>query len=157
MIETFAEFINEDFFYTTDIITDFTFGDRWFYYEEDDEILYGCDEQPVDIKSLFYFNPKTCSIYVGDKKVEYDINNPLCLIRYFYKDDEIKIYKDDDVIKYFDSIGHNINGDILSKNNRNKIQNLFVEQEEKGKQILIYGTELLASTFDIIEEKEGES
>ena len=56
MIKKFEEYIEEDFNFTISDIGDISFEDRWFYYEPDDDIIYGSDDKPVDKKYLFYFN-----------------------------------------------------------------------------------------------------
>lgn len=145
MIHNFEDFINEDFTYDVDIISDFTFDDGWYFYEPEDEIIYRSDNEPVDINCLFYFNTKECSVYIGGKKLDYDINDPKCLIKYLYKDNEVKIFRDDEVIEYLETIGCGIN-------DREKIQKHFSSEDDKGKSLLIHGQELVACTFDIIEE-----
>ena len=53
MIKKFEEYIEEDFNFTISDIGDISFEDRWFYYEPDDDIIYGSDDKPVDKKYLF--------------------------------------------------------------------------------------------------------
>ena len=151
MVKTFSEFINEDFTFDPDVLCDYTLNDRNYSYDIEDELILGNDnEQP---NSLFTFNPKSCTIRIDGKTVKYDLNNPLCLIRYKYKDNEVEIYKEDDVIKYLNMRECEITGDISSMENRKKIQKLFINDEDNGKSLLMFGVNLLVSTFDIIEEE----
>lgn len=147
MVKKFEEFINEELNFTNDESGLCKFEDRWFYYKPDDDIIFGCDEKPVDEDYAFIFNPKTCVIYVNGKEVKYDINNPVCLITWDIDKSEIKIYKKD-AIKYLNELGF-VGDDII--NGRNKIQDLF-EDDDDVKHILISGDIMVASTFDVIEE-----
>ena len=67
MIKKFVEFIEEELNYTTTSYGDIEFETRWFYYEPEDEIIYGCDLLP-EKNYLFAFNPKTCEVYIDGKK-----------------------------------------------------------------------------------------
>lgn len=151
MIVNFEDFIKEGYNLNTDELGDITFEDRWFYYDSDDEIIYGCDYEPVDKTCLFYFNPKSCEIVINGKKILYDINNPICLIYYKIKNDEIRIYTDN-TIKFLKKLGYmNFNNDIESMSSRNEIQKIF-DNIDDLKLLLIKGNKLISSTFDIIDE-----
>ena len=151
MIKSFEEYINEDFNYTIKggcIVLEA----RWFYYDQDDEIIYGSSEMPVNPDVLFYFSPKSCEVYFGKEKREYDVNNPLLLISYELDSDEFKMYAGNEVLDRLEELGLQMNYDIRSQVGTEKTNDKFEELEDKYKLLLIYGNELLASTFDIIEE-----
>lgn len=151
MIKSFEEYINEDYNYTIkggNIVLE----DRWFYYDQDDEIIYGSDEMPVNPDVLFYFSPKSCEVYFGKEKQEYDVNNPILLISYELDSDEFKMYAGDDVFNRLEELGLQVNYNMRSLMGMGKTCDKFEELEDRYKLLLIYGNELLASTFDIIEE-----
>lgn len=143
----FEEFINEELNVTRYDNGVCRFSERWFFYNPDDDIIYGSDEKPVE--GLFSFNPISCTIIMNGKEKQYDVNNPICLIHYSLDDNEVKIYAED-VMEYLNSIGFD-GTDITSSQARNKLQDIF-ENKEDDKYILIYGDQMIASTFDVIEE-----
>lgn len=151
MIRSFEEFLYEEYNYTVDG-GNIILGDRWFYYDQEDEIIYGSDEKPLGSDVLFFFNPKSCEVYFGEEKKEYDVNNPVLLISYELDSDEFKMYGGDDVFDKLKELGLPSNYDIRSQMGIEKTINQFNKLEDKYKLLLIYGNELLASTFDIIEE-----
>lgn len=147
---SFNEFLELDeelnYKITNDVIE---FEDRWFYYDSDDEIVYGCDDEPTG-NNLFCFNPVSCKVIYKDETFEYDINNPICIISLkMDKTNEFTVYADgaDEYLK--SKFGYSNITNI--KNDRVMLQNKL--DDEDGYRILImYGKELIASTFDIIEE-----
>ena len=66
-------------------------SDRWFFYNPEDDIIYGCDNKPVGDEMLFAFNPSSCTIILGGEEKQYDINNPICLIRYIMEDGKVTV------------------------------------------------------------------
>ena len=151
MIVDFYDFINEGVNYETSESGEIEFTGRWFYFDMDDEIIYGSDDIPTDENYPIIFNPKTCEVFVGGEKMTYDVNNPVCLISYNLEEDEIKMYSDN-VYDFLESFGYDGDNDFISPDSRRKIRKLFDENEDEYRFILIYGTKLIASTFDIIEE-----
>lgn len=151
MVKSFEEFIEEDYNYFISDIGEIEFEDRWFYYNVDDEIIYGCNDVPVDKDYLFYFNPKSCIIVIDGKEHVYDVNNPICLISYKFEDNEVKVYTDT-VIDYLEKIGYKSFGDLEDIRNKKKIQELFDKRDEDYKFLLMYGNKVISTTFDIIEE-----
>lgn len=149
MVKNFFEYIEEEYNYITSELGDITFSDRWFYYEPDDEIIYGCDEEPVNQECLFYFNPKSCEVVVDEHVHNYDLNNPLCLIVYKYENNEVKFYEGEHVQDYLESLGYE--SDDNYEKHKKVIQDIF-DKNEDFKFLLMYGNDLLATTFDIIEE-----
>lgn len=152
MFKTFSEFINEDYNLIVSDLGDITFEDRWFYYEPDDEIIYGCDFEPVDTKCLFYFNPKSCEVVMNGEKYSYDVNNPVLLISLELKPNEVKMYKDENVSEYLGELGVPVDLDMQSMRGKEKIQKVFDNLDDKYRILLIYGERLIATTFEIIEE-----
>lgn len=146
---SFNEFleITEELNYkiTNDLIE---FEDRWFYYDENDEIIYGCDEIPTD--SLFSFNPITCKvIYKDEKPFEYDINNPICIISLKNdKTNEFSIYTEN-AYDFLKETYHYNGNDV--KVDRVILQDK-IDNDDDHRILIMYGKELVASTFDIIEE-----
>ena len=146
----FDEFINEELNFTQYDNGVCRLSERWFFYNIDDDIIYGCDEKPVlDDNILFAFNPVSCTILLGNDEKQYDVNNPICLIKYNLDDNSVDIYNDT-TIEYLSEIGFN-GTEVTSQSSRNKIIDIF-ESDEENKYILIYGDQLIASTFDVIEE-----
>lgn len=153
MVKSFAEFLEENYNYTTSDFGDIEFEDRWFYYDSDDEIIYGSDEKPVNKTCLFYFNPKSCEIYLGGNRYKYDINNPCLIITCQIETDEIKLYKEDNVFEYLEHLGNqSLNFDIQSKDGKRRIQKMFDDVGDDYRILFIYGSRLIGTTFDIIEE-----
>lgn len=151
MIVNFEDFIEERYNLNTDELGDITFEDRWFYYDSDDEIIYGCDYEPVDKTCLFYFNPRSCEVVINGKKIQYDINNPICLIYYKIKNGDVRVYTDD-TMKFLKKLGYmNFNMDIESMSSRHNIQKIF-DNFDDLRLLLIKGNKLISSTFDIIDE-----
>lgn len=146
----FDEFINEELNFTQYDNGVCRLSERWFFYNIDDDIIYGCDEKPVlDDNILFAFNPVSCTILLGNEEKQYDVNNPICLIKYNLDDNSVDIYNDT-TIEYLSELGFN-GTEVTSQSSRNKIIDIF-ESDEENKYILIYGDQLIASTFDVIEE-----
>ena len=146
----FEDFINEELNFTQYDNGVCRLSERWFFYNPEDDIIYGCDEKPIiDKDVLFAFNPVSCTILLGNEEKQYDVNNPVCLIHYNLKDEEIKIYTED-TIEYLNGLGFSGN-DITQIQSRNKLQDIF-EKNDDDKYILIYGDQMIASTFDVIEE-----
>lgn len=146
----FSEFINEELNIEreTGVIK---LESDWFYYNYEDDIIYGCDEKPVGDKKLFSFNPSSCTLIVGGEEKQYDVNNPICLIQYKFNDEKIEIYTDN-AIECLQCLGFKRN-DVISSQSRNQIMDIFDKEEDDSKYILIFGNQLIASTFDIIEEE----
>ncbi len=152
----FEDFVNEELNYTDYDSGVCRLSDRWFYYNLDDDIIYGTDEKPVlDDNILFAFNPVSCTIIVDGEEKQYDVNDPLCLIHYDTVNNEvfffIKEEKGYDPLEYlqleFDFKGD----DLTSVRSRHRLEYLF-QQQDNDKLILIYGDQLIASNFDVIEE-----
>ena len=150
-ILTFKDFINEDLNYTMseELGTIELSKNRWFYYDDEDEILYGSDTS--ETKGEFSINPESCEIYVRGKQVQYDINNPICLIEYKLDSGEIKVYTDK-MIEYIQSLGYKGDSNIENPQNQKKIQKIFDDLDEEYRFLLIYGNKLSSTTFVIIEE-----
>ena len=123
--------------------------DRWFYYNPDDDIIYGCDEKPVGDDVLFAFNPSSCTILLNGEEKQYDVNNPICLIQYIMEDGKVTVYTDGalEILKDLGFTGT----DITSQTSKFKLQDIF-ESGDDYRYILVYGDQLIASTFDVIEE-----
>lgn len=148
-VKRFSEFINEEINYTMYDNSICRLEDRWFFYDADDDIIYGSDEQPINDESIFSFNPKECKIVFDGKEKEYDINNPICLITYDLDKQEVVVYTEN-TLEYLQTLGFS-GDDITTPNNRNKILDIF-ENNEDMRYILLLGDQLIASTFDVIEE-----
>lgn len=146
---SFGEFleINEELNYriTNEVIE---FEDRWFYYDEEDEIIYGCDDTPNGC--LFSFNPGSCEVLYNDNdKLDYDINNPICVITLKNdKSKEFAVYTEN-AMDYLESEFGYKGTDV--KSDRIVLQDAL-DRYEDYRVLIIYGKELVASTFDIIEE-----
>ena len=150
IVKSFAEYINEDL----NIIksgNDCELATKWFYYNQDDDIIYGCDEKPVGGDVMFAFNPVSCIFIMNGEEKKYDPEDPILLVKYDLEKDEIVAYTTY-ALNFLHTIGFN-NNDIDSYEGRTKLGDIF-ENDEDTKYFLIYGTKLIASTFDFIEESE---
>lgn len=145
----FEEFLNEELNFTKFDNGVCRLNDRWFYYNPDDDIIYGCDERPVGDDKLFAFNPVSCTIILNGDEKQYDVNNPVCLIKYDQDKGEVSIYSED-TIEYLNNLGFK-GTDITDMNSRYRLQDIF-ENDDDNKFILLYGDQMVASTFDVIEE-----
>lgn len=147
----FNDFLNEEINITTYDNGVCRLSDRWFYYNLDDDIVYGCDEKPVlNDNILFAFNPVSCTVLLDGKESRYDVNNPVCLIHYDLMNNEVFFYSDNAL--EFLQIEYNFPGeDLTSTRSRNRLEYIFQNQDD-DKFLLVYGDQLIASTFDVIEE-----
>ena len=145
----FDDFLNEELNITRYDNGVCRLSDRWFYYNPDDDIIYGCDEKPVGDDVLFAFNPSSCSILLNGEEKQYDVNNPICLIQYIMEDGKVTVYTDGalEILKDLGFTGT----DITSQTSKFKLQDIF-ESGDDYRYILVYGDQLIASTFDVIEE-----
>lgn len=123
--------------------------DRWFYYNTEDDIIYGSDDKPVDDNILFSISPAACTVIINGDEKQYDVNNPVCLVTYDLESGELKIYTDD-ALTYLQEIGYK-GDDIQSPNYRNQLMDIFEDDEDK-RYLLLYGDQMIASSFDILEE-----
>ena len=147
----FNDFLNEEINITTYDNGVCRLSDRWFYYNLDDDIVYGCDEKPVlNDNILFAFNPVSCTVLLDSEESRYDVNNPVCLIHYDLMNNEVFFYTDDAL--EFLQIEYNFPGeDLTSTRSRNRLEYIFQNQDD-DKFLLVYEDQLIASTFDVIEE-----
>ena len=145
----FDDFLNEELNITRYDNGVCRLSDRWFYYNPDDDIIYGCDEKPVGDDVLFAFNPSSCTILLNGEEKQYDVNNPICLIQYIMEDGKVTVYTDGalEILKDLGFTGT----DITSQTSKFKLQDIF-ESGDDYRYILVYGDQLIASTFDVIEE-----
>ena len=146
----FEDFLNEELNVTRYDNGVCRLSDRWFYYNPDDDIIYGCDEKPVGDDSLFAFNPSSCTILMGGEEKQYDVNNPICLIQYDLKDEKVTVYTDN-TLEFLNSELNFTGTEITSQTSRYRLQDKF-EESDDYRYILIFGDQLIASTFDVIEE-----
>lgn len=123
------------------------FENRWFYYDKEDEILYGCDTQPT--KGVFSFNPVACKVIYDGDEFEYDVNSPICIITYkLDKPNDFAVYT-----KHYDkflSEKYGYSGTNIF-NDREKLQE-YIEKDSDYRILIVDGRKLVASTFDIIDE-----
>lgn len=147
----FEDFVNEEL-----NITRYDNGvcrlsaDRWFYYNPEDDIIYGSDEKPTGDDILFAFNPSSCTIILGGEEKQYDVNNPICLIQYIMEDGKVIVYTDN-ALEFLNSMFNFTGTEITSQTSRYKLQDKF-EQDDDSRYILIFGDQMIASSFDVIEE-----
>lgn len=146
----FDDFLNEELNVTRYDNGVCRLSDRWFYYNQDDDIIYGCDEKPVGDDVMFAFNPTSCTILLDGEEKQYDVNNPICLIQYIMEDGKVIFYTDGALEILRSTFGFT-SSDITSQQSRFKLQDAF-EMSDDYRYILLYGDQLIASTFDVIEE-----
>ncbi len=145
----FDDFLNEELNVTRYDNGVCRLSDRWFYYNQEDDIIYGCDEKPVGDDVMFAFNPTSCTILLNGEEKQYDVNNPICLIQYIMEDGKVIFYTDG-ALEFLKSLGFT-GTEITSQTSRFKLQDIF-EKGDDYRYILLYGDQLIASTFDVIEE-----
>lgn len=146
----FEDFLNEELNVTRYDNGVCRLSDRWFYYNPEDDIIYGSNEKPVGDDVMFAFNPSSCTILLNGEEKQYDINNPICLIQYIMEDGKVIFYTDGALEFLKSNLGFT-STDITSQSSRFKLQDRF-EQSDDYRYILIFGDQLIASTFDVIEE-----
>lgn len=149
MIKTFEDFLNEDLNFTISDTGDCRLSARWFYYNPDDDIIYGSDEKPISDNVLFSFNPVSCIFIMNGEEKNYDVNDPTLLVKYDMKKDEVVVYTTN-VLEYLKSIGLSGN-DLNSRKSSIELNDIFEEYDDI-KHLLLYGDKMIASTFDVIEE-----
>lgn len=147
----FSEYVNEEVNFVRSEGGMCQLNERWFFYNQEDDIIYGSDDKPVGDGILFAFNPVSCTVITGGDETKYDVNNPVCLIHYDMKKERVSVYSEN-ASDMLESIGFS-GGDITSSQSANRIQDVF-EKYEDDRYILIYGKRLVASTFDVIEEND---
>lgn len=145
----FDDFLNEELNVTRYDNGVCRLSDRWFYYNQDDDIIYGCDEKPVGDDVMFAFNPTSCTILLNGEEKQYDVNNPICLIQYIMEDGKVTFYTDG-ALEFLKGLGFT-GTEITSQTSRFRLQDIF-EKGDDYRYILLYGDQLIASTFDVIEE-----
>ena len=147
----FGDFINDELNITRYDNGVCRLSERWFYYNLDDDIIYGCDEKPVlDDNILFAFNPVSCTVLLDGKEQQYDVNNPICLIHYDLANNEVFFYTEN-ALEFLQTEFNFPGEDLTSTRSRNRLEYIFQNQDD-DKFLLIYGDQLIASTFDVIEE-----
>ena len=149
MIKTFEDFLNEDLNFTISDTGDCRLSARWFYYNPDDDIIYGSDERPVGDDALFSFNPVSCIFIMNGEEKNYDVNDPVLLVKYDMKKNEVVVYTTN-ALEYLKSIGFSGN-DLNSRKTSIELNDIFEEYDDI-KHLLLYGDKMIASTFDVIEE-----
>lgn len=152
----FNDFINEDFNGAKDWSCNEPLAKEWYYYNVDDDIIYGCDERPDNDSSPIIFQPfpffvcldgvdytEDPKIYKSDFLITYDMETAMSSV--YNTHDEIR--------KYLKGIGvKRANLNRYTRNDMELIQSAF-ESCPDMKHILIISDKLVASTFDIIEEE----
>lgn len=147
----FEDFLNEELNLNTFEDGTCKLSERWFYYNLDDDIIYGSNEKPVlDDNILFAFNPVSCTILLDGEEQQYDVNNPICLIHYDLVNNEVFFYTDN-ALEFLQTEFDFKGNDLTSVRSRHRLEYLFQDQSD-DKFILINGNEMIASTFDVIEE-----
>lgn len=144
-VKSFDDFINEEF--NVDRISDVKcyLTKRWYYYDDDSDIVYGSDTKPID-DSIFVFENK-----LGETDI--------CLFTLDLNEMELETYNGHDEVGAYlgDIIGEEnvviddtgwIDDDFL-----NKIQDYF-DDGVSTRSMLIMGNRVLASSFDIVENDE---
>lgn len=174
-IKKFEQYVNEDLNITRYDNGLVRFEDRYFYYNPEDEIIYGTNEKPAGstsgsemsvngVKIPFWFNPteRTYNIGGATQVKKGDLDDNCVIFAYDLYSDKVYYYDEslDDEFKvstYLKSIGvevENFDEDIWfsSKRNRDNIQYAFEQIQDNVRHILVWGDQLVASTFDVIEE-----
>lgn len=131
-IITFDEFINEELNINRVSDTECYLTRPYYYYNEEDDIVYGSDTKPVGDLVIIENRKKDENLYL-----------------YCLDEENMKLdtyIGDEEVSERFEEIGYN--GDIYDKND---VQD-FLDDNETYRCMLIKNGMLMATSIDIIEE-----
>lgn len=105
----------------------------WYYYNQDDDIVYGSDVPPTGEYDILFENKDE-----GVRMISIDLNTG----------EQYNCVGKDEVIK---RMGELFGEDIINLEETERIQNLF-DSNNDSRYILLDGKQMLASSFDVIEE-----
>lgn len=129
----FDDFINEEINFERYIDGKCFLTRPWYYYKQDDDIVYGSDVEPTGEYDIMFENKDE-----GVKMISIDLNTG---------EQYICVGKDE-VIKKIDEL---FGEEIINLGETKIIQDLF-DSNNDSRYILLDGKQMLASSFDVIEE-----
>lgn len=134
-VKSFSEFLNEELNFERVSDTDCRLTRKWYYYVQDDDIVYGSDTVPSD-----------GTIVVSFEKDEPDsvVMSSIDLNTGEYG----KYVGEENVVSRINEL---FGEDIADLNDTETIQDFF-DNDSDSRHILLRGRRILASSFDIIEE-----
>lgn len=131
-IENFDNFVNEELNLKRVSDDECYLTRNWYYYNADDDIVYGSDEKPYGCPFMFENNEE-----YGMRLFVFDLNNGI--VSEYSGEEEITNCLSERGYRTFNL------GDM------NGMQDFF-ENDDHNRYILLDGTRMLASSFDVIEE-----
>lgn len=105
----------------------------WYYYNQDDDIVYGSDVPPTGEYNILFENKDE-----GVRMISIDLNTG----------EQYNCVGKEEVIKRMNEL---FGEDIINLEETERIQNLF-DSNNDSRYILLDGKQMLASSFDVIEE-----
>lgn len=131
-IQNFEDFINEDINFERVSETECYLTRPWYYYNLDDDIIYGSDEKPSGDYNIVFENEES-----GTRLFELDLDT-----------NKMTEYTgNDDVVAKINELANK----EIDLNDLDMIQQVF-ENNNDSRYILLDGKRMLASSFDVIEE-----
>lgn len=132
-VRKFDDFINEELNIERVSDTECYLTRPWYFYNVEDDIVYGSDTKPLGDFPLVYEN---------------NLEDIVCLLVVDLDRLSLSVYTGtEEVLNYLNNIGYS--GETLD--DINEIQDFF-DFDENSRYMLVDGKQLLASSFDIIEE-----
>lgn len=132
-VRKFDDFINEELNIERVSDTECYLTRPWYFYNVEDDIVYGSDTKPIGDFPLVYEN---------------NLEDVVCLLVVDLDRLSLSVYTGtEEVLNYLNNIGYS--GETLD--DINEIQDFF-DFDENSRYMLVDGKQLLASSFDIIEE-----
>ena len=132
-VRKFDDFINEELNIERVSDTECYLTRPWYFYNVEDDIVYGSDTKPIGDFPMVYEN---------------NLEDIVCLLVVDLDRLSLSVYTGtEEVLNYLNNIGYS--GETLD--DINEIQDFF-DFDENSRYMLVDGKRLLASSFDIIEE-----
>lgn len=132
-VRKFDDFINEELNIERVSDTECYLTRPWYFYNVEDDIVYGSDTKPIGDFPMVYEN---------------NLEDIVCLLVVDLDRLSLSVYTGtEEVLNYLNNIGYS--GETLD--DINEIQDFF-DFDENSRYMLVDGKQLLASSFDIIEE-----
>lgn len=134
-VKSFSDFLNEEINFERISDTECYLTRRWYYYVQEDDIVYGSDSVPSDGTVVVSFDDTG-----GNEAVMSSIN--------LNTGEEYKCVGEEEVVYRMNEL---FNGEITNLDDTEKIQDIF-DNDSDSRHILLRGRRILASSFDVIEE-----
>lgn len=150
-IRKFEDFINEELNFEETIEGCILMRD-WYFYNIDDDIVYGADEKPIfNVHPPILFNISQNDVYINGSKINAEDDGlGYCFITFDLDNNSSNVLKNkNDIVNYLSDILVDVDENI--DDYANDIQEGF-DNIDDMRYILLHENKIIASTFDIIEE-----